>query len=96
MQGSSPDPTCRSYATAAADRWAQDLIQRAGDFEQASSGKVLVIAGGQKYLMPARQADDRTLAPMPVGERIAQYKTVRAEEFDHCMFGMPVNAETLK
>ena len=96
MQGSSPDPTCRSYATAAADRWAQDLIQRAGDFEQASSGKVLVIAGGQKYLMPARQADDRTLAPMPVGERIAQYKTVRAGEFDHCMFGMPVNAGTLK
>ncbi len=96
MQGSTPDPTCRDYAQAAADNWAKDFIQRAGDFEQASGGKVLVIAAGKKYLMPTRQADDRTLAPMPVGQRIAQYQAVKVEEFNHCMFGMPVNANTLK
>jgi len=95
MQGSSSD-TCSDYATSAADQWAQDMIQRAGDFEQAGSGKVLVIAAGQKYLMPPRQAGDRTLGPMPVGERIARYQAVQLEEFDHCMFGMPVNARTLR
>jgi hypothetical protein len=96
MQGSDADPACRDYAISAADTWAKDLIQRAGDFEQAGSGKVLVIAAGKKYLMPARQADDRTLAPMPVGLRIAQYHTVKREEFNHCMFGLPVNANTLR
>jgi len=95
MQGSSSE-TCVEYATNAADHWAQDLIQRAGDFEQAGSGKVLVIAAGKKYLMPPRQADDRTLGPMPVGERIARYKAVQLEEFNRCTFGMPVNAGTLR
>jgi hypothetical protein len=96
MQGSTPDPICRDYATAAADYYSQDQIQRAGDYEQAGNGKVLVIAAGRKYLLPARQADDRNLAPAPIGERIARYQAVRSEEFKHCMFGMPVNARTLR
>ena len=94
MQGSSTD-TCSDYATIAANNWGRGYIQPAGDFQQSSSGTVLVIAAGKKFLVPPHQ-DVRELAPVPVGQRIAQYNTVQVEEFNHCMFGLPVNAATLK
>jgi len=76
--------TCDQLATTAADLATKDIMQPAGEFEGTASGKVLVIAGGSKFYMPARQVDDRTLAVKSVWQRMRDWNYAYADAFWRC------------
>jgi len=76
--------TCDQVATVAADQATKDIMQPAGALESAAADKVLVIAGGTKFYMPARQADDRALAGKSVWQRMRDWNYTYADAFWRC------------
>ena len=76
--------TCDQYATAVADEATKDIMQRAGERETSGAGKVLVIAAGNKFFIPAKQADDRSLAPASVWQRMREWNSAYGDAFWRC------------
>ena len=76
--------TCDGYAQMTADTAAKDLMQRAGAFETNQPGKVLMIAAGRKFYMPARQVDAETLAPISAYERMSAWNQAYADAKWQC------------
>ncbi len=76
--------TCDQYATAVADEATKDTLQRAGERETSGVGKVLVIAAGNKFFIPAKQADDRSLAPASVWQRMRDWNSAYGDAFWRC------------
>ena len=73
--------SCNEFATTVADVASKSFIQRAGQRETASAGKVLVIAAGNKFFIPSKQTDDRSLAPASVWQRMRDWNTAYSDAF---------------
>ena len=76
--------TCDQYATAVADEATKATLQRAGERETSGPGKVLVIAAGNKFFIPAKQVDDRSLAPASVWQRMRDWNSAYGDAFWRC------------
>ena len=76
--------TCDQYATVVADEATKDSMLRAGERETSGAGKVLVIAAGNKFFIPAKQADDRSLAPASVWQRMRDWNSAYGDAFWRC------------
>ncbi len=76
--------TCDQYATALADEATKATLQRAGERETSGPGKVLVIAAGNKFFIPAKQVDDRSLAPASAWQRMRDWNSAYGEALWRC------------
>ena len=76
--------TCDGYAQLSADTATIGIMQRAGAFETNQPGKVLMIAAGRKFYMPARQVDAETLAPISAFERMSAWNQAYADAKWQC------------
>ncbi len=59
---------CEAFARASADEASRDFMQRAGVRDTNKPGKVLVIAAGQKFYVPAENVEANSLAPKTAWE----------------------------
>jgi hypothetical protein len=75
---------CRDYASAAADAWSADQIQRATENDEAPEGSYVVISYGKRYIV-RNELGGEDYKPTPVGARIWERKRVFHEEFLRCL-----------
>ena len=76
--------TCDQFATAFADQATQASMIRAGERETSGPGRVLIIAGGNKFFIPAKQVDDRSLAPASAWQRMRNWNSAYSDAFWNC------------
>ena len=77
--------SCDSYATMAADIASKDFMQRAKALDTNQPGKVLMIAAGRKFYMPARQLDQNTLSPISAYDRMGMWNNAFADAKYQCL-----------
>ena len=77
--------SCDSYATMAADIATKDIMQRASALDTNQTGKVLMIAAGRKFYVPARQVDQNTLSPISTYDRMGTWNKAFAEAKYQCL-----------
>lgn len=85
--------SCKGYATITADTATKEIFQRAGAFETNQPGKVLVIAAGRKFFVPARQVDADTLAPLSAYDRMRAWNEAYADAYHHCIYANNITIE---
>ena len=85
--------SCKGYATTTADRAAREIYQRAGALATTQPGKILVIAAGRKFYMPAQQIDADTLAPISVYERMRAWNEAYNDAYRHCRHANNITIE---
>ena len=88
--------TCDQFATAFADQATQFTLQRAGERETSGPGKVLIIAGGNKFFIPAKQVDDRSLAPASAWQRMRDWNSAYSDAFWNCRHSDNVTLQVRK
>ena len=88
--------SCNEFATAVADVASKSFLQRAGERETAGAGKVLVIAAGNKFFIPSKQADDRSLAPASAWQRIRDWNTAYSDAFWRCKHSDDITLQVQK
>jgi len=94
--GSTDGLTCDGYATTVADAANKDIMQRATALDTNKPGKVLMIAAGRKFYMPARQVDQDTLAPISAYERMSAWNTAYREAKWQCLHARNITIEVKK
>ncbi len=76
--------SCRSFAEAAADEWADGRISPAGATDSAGSNQLLVISYGKKYIVPRKIPNDGSVITQGLGRLAAQRNQVYEEELVRC------------
>ena len=77
--------SCDSYAAMSADIATKDIMQRASALDTNQPGKVLMIAAGRKFYVPARQLDQNTLSPISAYDRMGTWNTAFADAKYQCL-----------
>ena len=88
--------SCDSYATMAADIANKDIMQRAKALDTNQPGKVLMIAAGRKFYVPARQLDQDTLSPISAYDRMSAWQQAFADAKYQCLHADELNIEVNK
>ena len=88
--------SCNDFATTFADEASKSFLQRAGERETSGAGKVLVIAAGNKFFIPAKQIDDRSLAPASAWQRMRDWNTAYSDAFWRCKHSDDVTLQVQK
>ena len=88
--------SCNDFATAFADVASKSYLQRAGERETSGAGKVLVIAAGNKFFIPAKQVDDHSLAPTSVWQRMRDWNTAYSDAFWRCKHSDDITVQAQK
>jgi len=74
---------CETYAKAVADEANKDQMQRAGAFDTSKPGKVMMIAGGQKFYMPTQNVNPNAMAPASAYDAMYDWnKSYRRAKWD--------------
>jgi hypothetical protein len=83
--------SCRNFAEAAADGWANGRIAKADNSTQSQPDEIVLISAGHKYIMPriALNRDDVTLQPL--GELANDRQAVYDEELRRCLHTRELN-----
>ena len=77
--------SCDSYATMSADIATKNIMQRATALDTNQPGKVLMIAAGRKFYVPARQVDQNTLSPISAYDRMGMWNNAFADAKYQCL-----------
>ncbi|MBG1233322.1 hypothetical protein [Aestuariivirga litoralis] len=91
-----PTFTCDEFATAYADEATGDDMQRAGAFDTAEPGKVLMIGAGQKIYIPQRQTSLQGFAPKTAWENLHDYRRAYHEGRRRCLWANSINVQVQK
>jgi hypothetical protein len=83
--------SCRSFAKAAADEWADGRIAKTDNSTSAQSDDIVLISAGRKFIVPrnALRRDEVTLQPL--GQLANDYQTVNDEELRRCLHARELN-----
>jgi hypothetical protein len=83
--------SCRSFAEAAADQWADGRIAKADNSTSAQADEIVLISAGRKFIVPrdALRKDEVTLQPL--GQLASDRQTVYDEELRRCLHTRELN-----
>jgi hypothetical protein len=83
--------SCRSFAEAAAEQWADGRIMKADNSTKAQSDEIVLISAGKKFIVPriALRKDEVTLQPL--GQLAMDRQTVYDEELRRCLHTRELN-----
>lgn len=76
--------SCKTYASNAAEEWADGRIRPASDEETGLPDEIVLISYGRKYIVP-RQQD--TLRLKPLGQMARERNEMYETELRHCLYG---------
>ncbi len=88
--------SCSDFATAVADNANKGAMIRAGQRETSVSGSVLVIAAGNKFYIPPRAVDDRSLAPTSVWQKMRDWNSTYSDALWRCKHSDSINLQAQK
>jgi hypothetical protein len=77
--------SCRSFAEAAADEWANGRIYPVGPADQPAANQVKIIAYGKSYVVPRNQKKG-VVFPVELGNLAKQRNEVYEEEMARCRY----------
>jgi hypothetical protein len=89
------DMSCTAYAQMAADIATKDIMQRAAAHDTAQPGRVLMIAAGRKFYMPARQ-DSQAMAPTSALDSMVEWNKAFKEAKWQCLHARSITFEVKK
>jgi hypothetical protein len=78
--------SCRSFAEAAADEWANGRIYPVGPADVGTADQVTIISYGKKYVVPRRTKNAGVLFPVELGNLAKQRNDVYTEELARCQY----------
>lgn len=76
--------SCKTYASSAAEEWADGRIRPASDVETGLADEIVLISYGRKYIVPRQQ---NTLRLKPLGQLAKERNEVYEAELHHCLYG---------
>lgn len=78
--------SCRSFAEAAADEWANGRIYPVGPAEVGTADQVTIISYGKKYVVPRHIKNNGVVFPTELGNLATQRNEVYTEELARCQY----------
>ena len=76
--------SCKTYASNAAEEWADGRVRPASDEETGLPDEIVLISYGRKYIVPRQQG---TLRLKPLGQLARERNEVYETELRHCLYG---------
>lgn len=89
--GSMESLSCRDFASAVADDWAANRIERAPDAQISKPSHYVAIMAGKKYFVPLKRPDDPDLHLSPAGEWALLRARVYRDELARCLGSKKLN-----
>ena len=83
--------SCRSFAEAAADEWADGQIYPVGPADVGTADQVTVISYGKKYMVPRHPKNKGVVFPTELGNLAKQRGDVYTEELARCQYRNKLN-----
>jgi hypothetical protein len=83
--------SCRSFAEAAADEWANGRIYPVGPADVGTADQVTIISYGRKYVVPRHTKNSGVVFPVELGNLATQRNEVYTEELARCQYHNKLN-----
>jgi hypothetical protein len=83
--------SCRSFAEAAANEWANGRIYPVGPADVGTADQVTIISYGKKYVVPRRTNNAGVNFPVQLGNLAKQRNEVYTEELARCQYRSKLN-----